>query len=348
MRTTMNRLGVLFAISTLLLAACGGSTVTPSAGASASAAPTTVVSLPPSTGATEAPSTGPTPVPTVPPGGPVTVKWFCCLGGGDDPSTLKIFAQLVSDFNTSHPNIKLVLDHVAYEGARDTFATELASGNGPDIVGPLGVGGANAFQGQWLDLSPYIARDKIDLTQFDPGAVNLYKSGGEGQLGLPFAIYPSELYYQPDMFDEAKLDYPPATYNTQYKMPDGSMVDWNYDTIRQVAMKLTVDKNGKDATDPAFDPHTSSSTGSSRSATTCERWAPPSSPRASSCPTTARPSRSRTPGRPRGSGSTTASGRTTSSRRTPCSPVPASTAVATRSTRARWRCRRTTCGTSAA
>jgi multiple sugar transport system substrate-binding protein len=254
MRTTMNRLGVLFAISALLLAACGGSTVTPSAAASASVAPTTAASLPPSTAPTEEPSTGPTPVPTVPPGGPVTVKWFCCLGGGDDPSTLKIFAQLVSDFNTTHPNIKLVLDHVAYEGARDTFATELASGNGPDIVGPLGVGGANAFQGQWLDLSPYIARDKIDLSQFDPGAVNLYKSGGEGQLGLPFAIYPSELYYQPDMFDEAGLDYPPATYNTQYKMPDGSMVDWNYDTIRQVAMKLTVDKNGKDATDPAFDP----------------------------------------------------------------------------------------------
>jgi multiple sugar transport system substrate-binding protein len=116
------------------------------------------------------------------------------------------------------------------------------------------VGGANAFQGQWLDLSPYIARDNIDLSQFDPGVINLYKSGGEGQLGLPFAIYPSELYYQPDMFDEAKLDYPPASYGTQYKMPDGSMVDWSYDTVRQVAMKLTVDRNGKDATDPAFDP----------------------------------------------------------------------------------------------
>ena len=72
------------------------------------------------------------------------------------------------------------------------------------------------------------------------------ESGGEGQLGLPFAIYPSELYYQPDMFDEAGLDYPPATYGTQYKMPDGTMADWSYDTLRQVAMKLTVDNKGKD------------------------------------------------------------------------------------------------------
>ena len=37
-------------------------------------------------------------------------------------------------------------------------------------------------------------------------------------------------------------------------MPDGSIVPWDYDTATKIAMLLTVDKNGKDATDPAFDP----------------------------------------------------------------------------------------------
>ena len=37
-------------------------------------------------------------------------------------------------------------------------------------------------------------------------------------------------------------------------MPDGTVVDWNYDTVRQVAMMLTVDKAGKDATEAGFDP----------------------------------------------------------------------------------------------
>jgi multiple sugar transport system substrate-binding protein len=37
-------------------------------------------------------------------------------------------------------------------------------------------------------------------------------------------------------------------------MPDGSMVDWNYDTARQVAKLLTVDKSNKDATQTGFDP----------------------------------------------------------------------------------------------
>ena len=30
------------------------------------------------------------------------------------------------------------------------------AGNPPDIVGPVGFGGANAFSGHWLDLTPEI------------------------------------------------------------------------------------------------------------------------------------------------------------------------------------------------
>jgi multiple sugar transport system substrate-binding protein len=37
-------------------------------------------------------------------------------------------------------------------------------------------------------------------------------------------------------------------------MPDGSVVPWNYDTVRKLALILTVDKNGKDATESGFDP----------------------------------------------------------------------------------------------
>jgi len=54
----------------------------------------------------------------------VTIKWFCCLGTGDDPSQLPVETKTVSDFNASHANIKLVFDHVAYTGARDALATE--------------------------------------------------------------------------------------------------------------------------------------------------------------------------------------------------------------------------------
>ena len=117
----------------------------------------------------------------------------------------------------------------------------------------MGIGGANAFHGQWLDLAPLIASTNYDLSGFPPDAVDIYKLD-EGQVGIPFAIYPSVLFYAKSLFDEAGLAYPPHKYGDKYTMPDGTQVDWNYDTIRQVAKILTVDKNGKDATQEGFDP----------------------------------------------------------------------------------------------
>lgn len=184
---------------------------------------------------------------------PVEIRWFVGLGTGGDPEQLEAQKAVVEKFNASHPDIKLVMEIVTYNAAYDTLATEVASGNPPDIVGPVGVSGANSFFGLWLDLDPLITKTGYDLSQFDKGAVDFYKVGGEGQIGLPFAIFPSVLFYQPEMFEEAGLNTPPHQYGEKYKWPDGTEEEWNFATLRKVAMKLTVDKNGKDATSPDFD-----------------------------------------------------------------------------------------------
>jgi multiple sugar transport system substrate-binding protein len=186
--------------------------------------------------------------------GPVAIRWYCCLGTGEDPAQIKVEQAVADAFNASHPNIKLTFEPIPNQSARDTLATQLASGNGPDIVGPVGIGGAEAFHGQWLDLQPYIDKNKYDMSQFPASTVHLYNVGGEGQLGIPFAVYPSVLFYKAGLFKEAGLAEPPHEWGAKYTMPDGSVVDWDYATATKVAKLLTVDKNGKDATDPSFDP----------------------------------------------------------------------------------------------
>ena len=222
----------------LVVGACGGTTT--------SAAPSTAGSAAPESAAASEPA-------STAQAGQTEIRWFCCLGGGDAPEQVEVEKQVVADFNASHPNIHLVFEAVPYAGANDALATQIASGNGPDIVGPVGIGGANAFHGQWLDLAPLIESTGYDLSGFPPDAVDIYKLD-EGQVGIPFAIYPSVLFYIPSLFEEAGLQPPPHEYGAKYTMPDGSQVDWTYDTIREVAKILTVDKNGKDAADPAFDP----------------------------------------------------------------------------------------------
>ena len=206
---------------------------------------------PSSTAAPDA--SGATPAATTASGEVVEIRWYCCLGGGGVDETMETEDAVVAAFNESHPNIKVTREVVAYQAARDQLSNEISGGNAPDIVGPVGVGGSEAFHGEWLDLTDLIAANNYDLTQYAEGTVDFYNVGGEGQIGLPFAVYPTILFYQKEMFEEAGLKEPPHTYGDQYEMPDGTMVDWDYDTIDEIAKLLTVDANGNNVTDAGFD-----------------------------------------------------------------------------------------------
>src|SRR5918998_2342780 len=183
MRSTVLRFGSALAILALVVSACGGQ-------GGGSEAPS-------SAAASAAASTEPEPSDEVA-GEPVEINWFCCLGAGDDPAQVPTEEAVVEAFNESHDDIELVLEIVDYDSAFDVMSTEIAGGNAPDIVGPVGVSGAEAFHGQWLDLTDLIESTDYDLEQFTEGSVEFYNVGGEGQIGLPFAIFPSMLYYHRD------------------------------------------------------------------------------------------------------------------------------------------------------
>jgi multiple sugar transport system substrate-binding protein len=232
----------LATILSLILVACGAPAATTEA---------PVATEPPA--ATDAPE--PTAEPAEPTAEPaadkVQIRWFVGLGTGTNPEQVAVQEEVVADFNASQEEIELVLEIVPYDSARDTLSTQIASGNGPDIIGPVGWGGSNAFYGQWLDLTTYIEESGFDTSVFDPALLTFYQTE-EGQVGLPFAVFPAATYYVPAMFDEAGLNYPPA-YGEKYVMPDGTEVDWTWDTLAEVAKILTVDENGNDATSPDFD-----------------------------------------------------------------------------------------------
>jgi multiple sugar transport system substrate-binding protein len=185
--------------------------------------------------------------------GAVEITWFCCLGGGDAPEQVAAEQKVVDDFNASQTAIHVTFAHTAYEGAFDALSTRIGADDPPDIVGPLGIGGGNAFPNQWLDLTDLIDQNGYDMSQFPENTVDVYHLPDEGQIGIPFAFYPSVLFYKKDHFADAGLNEPPHEYGAPYEMPDGTEVEWNYDTVREIAKLLTVDENGLDATDPNFD-----------------------------------------------------------------------------------------------
>jgi multiple sugar transport system substrate-binding protein len=186
---------------------------------------------------------------------PVTVTWFVGLGTGTQQEQIDTQNQIVEEFNATHDDIELVINiGASFETSRDTLSTLIAAGTPPDIIGPVGVGGSNAFADQWLDLEPLVEASGFDLSVFDPALVDLYRNEEGELLGIPFAVYPSVTYFNRDLFDEAGLNYPPQSFDEMYVMPDGTEAEWNYETVAEIAKILTVDANGNDATMEEFDP----------------------------------------------------------------------------------------------
>ncbi|MGL4648117.1 MAG: ABC transporter substrate-binding protein, partial [Caldilineaceae bacterium] len=174
------------------------------------------------------------------------VRWFVGLGGGGAAEQLPAQQAVVDQFNASQEEIQLILEVVPFDAARDALATQIASGNGPDIIGPVGWGGSNAFYGQWLNIDSLIESSGYDLSQFSDELVKFYNTD-EGQVGLPFAVFPAGVFYQEAMFDEAGLNYPPAAYGDPYVWPDGTEEEWSFDVLTKVGKMLTVDANGVSA-----------------------------------------------------------------------------------------------------
>ncbi len=184
-------------------------------------------------------------------GAQTTITWMVGLGTGSDPAQRAMQERVVADFNASQDGIRLDLIYVENEVSVATLSTLIATRQAPDIVGPVGGAGTAAFAGNFLDIQPYVDASGYDLSQFPSGAVEFHRTE-DGLLGLPLANFPAFLYYRPSLFDEAGLEYPPAAIGATYVL-DGESVTWDVVTMAEVARRLTVDAQGRDAGEAGFD-----------------------------------------------------------------------------------------------
>jgi multiple sugar transport system substrate-binding protein len=208
-----------------------------------------------STSATTAPSVGTNPTGNtatatageVP--GKTTVRWFVGLGTGTQAGQIAAQNTFVTNYNkTNTDNINLKLQIVPQSTAYDTLKTEIVGGNAPDIIGPIGVRGRDYFTGLYLDLTNEIAANNYDMSVFDPALTTYVQQGETGIVGIPYDMYPGYLWYNKDIFAAAGLPNLPTKVGDTYQGKT-----WDFAEMSTIAQQLTVDKNGKKSTDPAFD-----------------------------------------------------------------------------------------------
>src|SRR5262245_64904025 len=132
-RSGPRRLTVLAAVIAVIAAACGGSTTSnaPSAAASAAAPSASAAAAGPSLVAV-------TPAPIANVNGAKVVRWFIGLGTGGKPDQLAAEFKVANDFNAAQKEIYLSVEVYDNKVAAQQLQIEIAAGNPPDIIGPVG------------------------------------------------------------------------------------------------------------------------------------------------------------------------------------------------------------------
>ena len=185
---------------------------------------------------------------------PRTIQIVVGFGTGNAPPQLPVQEELATaytDRRRGEVRIEYLRVASSTEG-RQRLPEWIATGQPPDIVLPSGRFGifALADQDLWLDLSPFFRQTGLTLSIYPQAvqeaaqALGFYP--GPGQIiGLPAGFHTHTLAFNKDLFARAKLPEPPPQWNTP---------EWTYAKLRELAMKLTLDGAGRNATEPGFDP----------------------------------------------------------------------------------------------
>lgn len=152
----------------------------------------------------------------------------------------------INSYEKAFPQVKVTVQQGGDVCGVDAAACKplIVSGTMPDVFVP-GIWDYNGMVDSGIpeDLTPYLARDKINLGDFNGTVItNLRALKDKHLYGLPMGYNMQGFYYNKTMFDKAGLAYPDPTGN----------YTWN--DVRAWAKKLTIDGNGNTAASPHFNP----------------------------------------------------------------------------------------------
>ncbi|MEO0968060.1 MAG: ABC transporter substrate-binding protein, partial [Cyanobacteria bacterium J06639_18] len=138
----------------------------------------------------------------------VTVK---LSGWGASPTEQKLLKQVLKDFETANPGIKVKYEEIS-DQYMDVIKTRLIGDAAPDVFYLDGLEAPFLMSQNVLEpLNDYITPE-FDISDFQPVLLNSFKYNDQ-IYGLPKDYSTLALFYNLKAFNEAGLEKPPATWD---------------------------------------------------------------------------------------------------------------------------------------
>jgi raffinose/stachyose/melibiose transport system substrate-binding protein len=139
---------------------------------------------------------------------PVTIEWWHIQN--TDPM-MTVWQDMANEFMEANPNVTINITVMENEAFKAALQTNLQAGEVPDLFQSWGGGGLR----EQIDAG--LVQDITDASSgfignLNEGAVGLYQVDGV-QYGIPFNLGMVGFWYNKDLFAEAGIDAPPATWD---------------------------------------------------------------------------------------------------------------------------------------
>lgn len=143
---------------------------------------------------------------------PVTITYSNYNASGGNEETLQ---KMYEAFHEEHPNITVEIETIAYNDYFTQLQTRVSGGTAPDCY-ELNIENFAAYanKGALAEITG------VDFSGLDETSLNAFNVDGK-QYGLPGKFSNVVLFYNKDLFDQAKIDYPTA--------------DWTQDDLQKAA-----------------------------------------------------------------------------------------------------------------
>jgi multiple sugar transport system substrate-binding protein len=151
------------------------------------------------------------------------------------------YQKFLEDFQAAHPNVKIEALETPPEFDQQLLV-DLAAGTAPHVwqqdastLARLIDGGHVLDMRKCVELVP-----ELNLDRFFPSVLAIHEAEDGSIYDLPNDYTPMMIYYNPVAFEKAGV--PPPT------------AGWTWDDLLEKAKLMTIDSEGRNATDPNFDP----------------------------------------------------------------------------------------------
>jgi len=172
--------------------------------------------------------------------GAKTKVTFMQWGTQDEVNQTK---ELLKKFNEKYPDIEVEVASKDWETYWTAITAQAASQSLPDVF-KMDEAYLDKYAklGAMKDLTELMSAKSFDASDFEPNVLKKLQSGGK-QYALPRDANTIVMYYNKKLFAD------PKTNPSGAPVPTGMM---NWDDLIAIAKKMTLDKSGKTAEDPAF------------------------------------------------------------------------------------------------